>query len=55
MLLVLALAIVATAGRVEGGVPLIGGALLAFGCLVIVARGGGRGELLGRIDPPRAW
>ena len=52
VLLVVALVIVATAGRVEGGVPLFGGALLAVACLVIVARGGGRPQLLDRIDPP---
>ena len=52
VLLLVALAIVATAGRVDGGPALIGGALLAVGCLAIVARGGGPGELLGRIDPP---
>lgn len=55
VLLAVALAIVATAGRVEGGLPLIGGALLAAACLPIVARGGGPGALLDRIDPPDAW
>jgi hypothetical protein len=42
---------VATAGRVDGGAPLIGGALLAVGCLIIVARGGGAAQLLDRVDP----
>ena len=51
VVLVVALVIVATAGRVDGGVPLIGGALLAVGCLIIVARGGGAAQLLDRIDP----
>ena len=51
VLLVVALVIVATAGRVDGGVPLFGGAVLAVGLLVIVARGGGPGALLDRIDP----
>jgi hypothetical protein len=51
VVLVVALVIVATAGRVEGGAPLIGGALLAVGCLIIVARGGGAAQLLDRIDP----
>ena len=46
-----ALVIVATAGRVDGGAPLIGGALLAVGCLIIVARGGGAAQLLDRVDP----
>ena len=54
LLLVVALVIVATAGRSEGGVPLYGGALLALGCLLVVARGGGRPQLLDRVDP-RAW
>ena len=54
LLLIVVLIIVATAGRVEGGVPLIGGALLAVGCLVVVARGGGRPQLLDRVDP-RTW
>jgi uncharacterized membrane protein YphA (DoxX/SURF4 family) len=54
LLLVVALIIVATAGRSEGGVPLYGGALLAVGCLIVVARGGGRPQLLDRVDP-RAW
>ena len=51
VVLVVALVIVATAGRVDGGAPLIGGALLAVGCLIIVARGGGAAQLLDRIDP----
>ena len=54
LLLVVALVIVATAGRSEGGAPLYGGALLALGCLLVVARGGGRPPLLDRVDP-RAW
>ena len=54
LLLVVALVIVATAGRSEGGAPLYGGALLALGCLLVVARGGGRPQLLDRVDP-RAW
>lgn len=54
VLLVVALVIVATAGRVEGGLPLYGAALLAVGCLLIVARGGGAPQLLDRIDP-RTW
>jgi|APCry1669188879_1035177.scaffolds.fasta_scaffold15787_4 uncharacterized membrane protein YphA (DoxX/SURF4 family) len=51
LLLIVALVIVATAGRSEGGVPLYGGALLALGCLLVVARGGGRPQLLDRVDP----
>ena len=51
VVLVVTLVMVATAGRVDGGVPLIGGALLAVGCLIIVARGGGAAQLLDRIDP----
>lgn len=53
-LLIILLVIVATAGRVEGGLPLYGAALLAVGCLIVVARGGGRPQLLDRVDP-RAW
>jgi uncharacterized membrane protein YphA (DoxX/SURF4 family) len=44
---------VATAGRVDGGVHLVGPPVLALLCLVLVARGGGRWQLLDRIDPPR--
>jgi hypothetical protein len=51
--LLVALVIVATAGRVDGGLPLIGGALLAVACLVLVARGGGASQLLDRVDPAR--
>lgn len=54
LLLVLALVIVATAGRVEGGLPLYGAALLAVACLLIVARGGGTPQLIDRVDP-RPW
>ena len=54
VVLLVALVIVATAGRVDGGVPLFGGALLAVGCLLIVARGGGAHQLLDRVDP-RTW
>lgn len=53
-LLIILLVIIATAGRVEGGLPLYGAALLAVGCLIVVARGGGRPQLLDRVDP-RAW
>ena len=48
--LLVVLVLVATAGRVDGGVPLFGGALLAAGCLVLLARGGGARQLLDRID-----
>ena len=51
VLLAVVLAIVATIGRVDGGVPLIGGAVLAVALLVIVGRGGGPGTLLDRVDP----
>ncbi len=51
VLLVIALVMVATVGRVEGGLPLIGGGLLAVACLIVVARGGGAAQLLDRIDP----
>jgi uncharacterized membrane protein YphA (DoxX/SURF4 family) len=40
VVLLVVLVLVATAGRVEGGAPLFGGALLAAGCLVLLARGG---------------
>ena len=51
VLLAVVLAIVATLGRVDGGVPLFGGAGLAVALLVLVARGGGPGALLDRVDP----
>ena len=51
VLLAVVLAIVATIGRVDGGVPLFGGAGLAVALLVLVARGGGPGALLDRVDP----
>lgn len=51
VLLVIALVMVATLGRVEGGLPLLGGGLLAVACLIVVARGGGAAQLLDRIDP----
>lgn len=44
---------VATAGRVDGGPHLFVPPVLALLCLVLVARGGGRWQLLDRIDPPR--
>jgi uncharacterized membrane protein YphA (DoxX/SURF4 family) len=44
---------VATAGRVDGGQYLVAPPVLALLCLVLVARGGGRWQLLDRIDPPR--
>lgn len=50
LLLLVVLVIVATAGRVEGGLPLFGGAALAVALLVLVARGGGPGTLLDRVD-----
>jgi uncharacterized membrane protein YphA (DoxX/SURF4 family) len=50
VVLLVVLVLVATAGRVDGGVPLFGGALLAAGCLVLLARGGGARQLLDRID-----
>ena len=53
VLLVVVLVAVATAGRVEGGAWLIGGAVLAVALLVLVARGGGPGALLDRLDPAR--
>lgn len=53
-LLIVLLIIVATAGRVEGGLALYGAAVFAVGCLIVVARGGGRPQLLDRVDP-RAW
>jgi hypothetical protein len=51
VVLLVVLVLVATAGRVEGGAPLFGGALLAAGCLVLLARGGGARQLLDRVDP----
>ena len=51
VLLAVVLAIVATIGRIDGGVPLFGGAGLAVALLVLVARGGGAGALLDRVDP----
>ncbi|MGI9116055.1 MAG: DoxX family membrane protein [Gaiellales bacterium] len=53
VLLIVMLVVVATAGRVDGGAPLFGSALLVIGCLVIVARGGGVAQLIDRFDPPR--
>lgn len=53
-LLLVLLVIIATAGRVEGGLALYGAAVLAVGCLIVIARGGGRPQLLDRVDP-RAW
>jgi len=50
LLLVIALVMVATLGRVEGGLTLLGGGLLAVACLIVVARGGGAAQLLDRID-----
>jgi putative oxidoreductase len=44
---------VATAGRIDGGQYLVAPPVLALLCLVLVARGGGRWQLLDRIDPPR--
>ena len=44
---------VATAGRIDGGLHLIAPPVLALLCLVLVARGGGRWQLLDRFDPPR--
>ncbi len=45
------LVVVATAGRVDGGLALWGPAALAVGCLLVVWRGGGGAQLLNRIDP----
>jgi putative oxidoreductase len=42
---------VATAGRVDGGFHLVAPPVLALFCLVLVARGGGRWQLLDRVDP----
>ncbi len=50
ILLVVALCIVGTTGRVDGGLALFGGAALALGSLILVARGGGAAQLLDRID-----
>ncbi len=44
---------VATAGRIDGGFHLVAPPVLALLCLVLVARGGGRWQLLDRLDPPR--
>jgi putative oxidoreductase len=44
---------VATAGRIDGGVHLVVPPVLALLSLVLVARGGGRWQLLDRLDPPR--
>ncbi len=54
VLLVVLLVVAVTAGRVEGGLPLFGSALLVAGSLIVVARGGGAPQLLDRLDP-RAW
>ena len=43
----------ATAGRIDGGVHLVAPPVLALLCLVLVARGGGRWQLLDRLDPAR--
>lgn len=51
VILLCALCIVGTAGRVDGGLPLFGGGALALGALVIVGRGGGAALLLDRLDP----
>ncbi len=52
LLLLVMLAGVATAGRTDGGRYLVVPPILALACLVIVARGGGAGQLLDRLDPP---
>ncbi len=44
---------VATAGRIDGGFHIVAPPVLALLSLVLVARGGGRWQLLDRIDPPR--
>ena len=44
---------VATAGRVEVASTSVAPPVLALLCLVLVARGGGRWQLLDRVDPPR--
>ena len=53
VLCVAMLGAVATAGRVDGGFHLVAPPVLALFCLVLVARGGGRWQLLDRVDPPR--
>jgi putative oxidoreductase len=51
ILLVEMLATVATAGRVERGWFLVVPPLLALLSLILLARGGGRAQLLDRLDP----
>ncbi len=52
LLLLIALALIATAGRTSGGLLLEIPAGLAVGCLLVVVRGGGAGQLLDVLDPP---
>lgn len=44
---------VVTAGRVDGGMHLVVPPVLALLSLILLARGGGWGQLLDRVDPPR--
>ena len=52
VLLVEMLVLAATAGRVDGGAELVTAGVLAFFCLILVARGGGGWQLLDVLDPP---
>ena len=54
VLLVEMLVAVATAGRVDGGAHLVVPPILALGCMILVARGGGAWQLLDVLDPPEA-
>jgi uncharacterized membrane protein YphA (DoxX/SURF4 family) len=51
LLLLLGLALVATAGRVDGGLVLVATSAFSVLALAIVARGGGDLQLLDAIDP----
>jgi putative oxidoreductase len=53
VLLIEMLVLAATGGRVDGGAELVTAGVLAFFCLILVARGGGGWQLLDVIDPPR--
>ncbi len=52
VLLLEMLVMLATAGRVDGGTELVIPGVLAFFCLILVARGGGGWQLLDVLDPP---
>lgn len=51
VLLLVALLVIATGGRVDGGLTLVAASLISVGCIVVVARGGGAAQLLDRVAP----